>query len=1325
MKLRFLLIAFLLSSGILSAQNDTIKHLIFTEMRSGGDVDWHVEITNVGDKPVQMGDFKFAKLSPYVSFKITDVYNDEWGPLDSWFFLPEGMLQPGESYIITGAVDFGPRQYMNKVPGFEGTARNGNPDWYDLADLEIHWKEYKSTEEDIDSVTTSIPGSRRWGNIQATLANWRGRSGYFLEQHFPSGDSAVVDQVNCVFLKDGKNEDNYNGSPGYDVAGVEGATASHILVRKASLKSGNLDFFNAMGSGLDDSEWIPIPKPESQWRDLYWIHGNHGSYNLDENTLESDVIDVDFAGKTLTVPWGIRRGDGIMREMKYKPGVAWEYILNPNYEDSLSFAAHTGDKLRVYVAGDDLDIAEFDIVVAEPTADVNIVVPVSNWDPEGFWRDDNEDGILGWPRITEHESGVDTITGTWFGIPYATRRDSLIERLEKASNATWEFEMVDGVERPDLKEGDKLIVTAENGDVKEYYIQVQTYRPSHNGSLASITWPDIPDFYKGIFGWIGDTIPNFGANIYNYRVQVPLDVDGIPALVAKPEDLNANVEVKRAANLTGTAEDRTVEFKVTAEDDSVTNTYSIELIKEKNPNDIQPYKADPFISEYVYADQWANFYTEIFNPGNQPLDLSDYMIVCNWTNDPKNAIEWGTGEGDWKNRYVKYVPGYKWVGEQEWSFSPATLEQDLNVNAIVMPGDVFCLGAIKSDGQRYHPNFRDKYWWVPDQLDVQFMNTYGKSDNYLNPWNEKTGGNTAAGNWANSSSFLFKILNDSVKKGLKPANDPNDFELIDILAMSDGSGFIIGGDWNISRSTCNIMRKPEIYKGNPVIQASFGTTPENSEWTHTDRPYWQALNVGYPQDILFTAADLGKHYFVPPTHYMSTVNSVVYKVSDGYSMNEEIRGMVTGTTVNEFIANLIKADEGQTLTVKSGADDSQLTGEDQLSMNDVLIVLSADSTNTTKYVLEVTDDGLSSDAVLKSSRYTITIESEPKSASDNHIGQGTVTGFEYGTQLKTVLANINVPLGANMDVINSEGAYVPLTVLNFDTSYVSATVNADIYLDVTAEDGVTKIMYQLQPETSPNDAFILSDVYNVLQRELLVEFVPRGTTVDVFLSNVIASTGATVKIIDKWGNQRMDGNLVQDDKVVVTSPSGEFTTVYFLSMLRDQYIHSTTYLAYVLSNAYNVDQVDNVIAGPVGGTFLDDFMRHIDFPIGATATIVDAQGNEKSDGEIEDGDMVKVISADGKIEVLYTINVDVTGSEVFDSGQIRLYPNPTDGMINISGVQPGGRIQVFNSTGAAVKDLKIRNNIESVSLNDQPSGMYVIVVSDENQMLGRYKVLRK
>jgi hypothetical protein len=176
-----------------------------------------------------------------------------------------------------------------------------------------------------------------------------------------------------------------------------------------------------------------------------------------------------------------------------------------------------------------------------------------------------------------------------------------------------------------------------------------------------------------------------------------MDVDGIPALIAKPQNLNATVEVQRATSLSGSVEDRTVSFIVTAEDDSVTNTYNVELIKEKDPSKLQPYFAEPFLSEYIFWDQWSNSFGEIANPGNQPLDLSDYMIAMQWNTDPSSVIQSRMGEDEWMDRYDKYVPGYKWVGESQWAVTPGILEQDLSVNPIVQPGDVFALEVHTTD----------------------------------------------------------------------------------------------------------------------------------------------------------------------------------------------------------------------------------------------------------------------------------------------------------------------------------------------------------------------------------------------------------------------------------------------------------------------------------------------------------------------------------------------------------------------------------------------------------------------------------------------------
>ncbi len=1314
MKLKLLLVLFLISCGIINAQEPN-RSLIISESRSNAQPDNYVELTNMGDQPINLSEYKFGLMRPWIPEPVDDVWNDPWVPEGNRFFmLPNVVLQPGESWVITTAYDFGPEQYQKKVPGFEGDERRKQVEMYDLADYLIHIAEPKGDETD------SVTHDDIYGDAyQWTFETWVGRGAFYIEHHVSDVDSFVVDQVNGVFDNEGKNF-----AHSYDVAGVTDATGNSVLVRKFTVKTGNLDFANARGVGLDDSEWIPIPQPEGEYRLPYWTVGNHGAYNLDENTLVSDEIDVDFANKVLTVPWGTRRGDGIMKKMQFSPGVAWVYKLSPNFEDSLTFAARTGDQIDIYVCGDDLDLATFDIVVAEPTADANIVVPVSNFDPGGGWRDNNEAGILDWPRVTEHESGVDTITGNWFGIPYATRTDSLLERLEKASNAAWDFDWVDGVERADLKNGDKLVVTAENGDTKEYYVQVQPYGPSHNAALTAITWPDIPAEYRDIFGWMGDTIPNFNSTTYNYRVQVPWDVEGIPALVAKTASLNANVEVVRATTLSGTVDQRTVKFIVTAEDDSVSHTYNVELVKEKDISKLQPYAPDPFLSEFVFWDQWSNSFAEIMNPGNQPLDLSNYMFAMEWITNPADMITSGAGEDEWLDRYDKYVPGYKWVDEATWAVTPAILEQDLNVNPIVQPGDVFTMGYIAEDGQTEFDWLTGYTWPVPAQLDVQF-NNYTGNKTYENPWGEPVSDNgSPVRKWSNSQWYMFKILNDSVKLGLKPATDPNDFELIEVFGMGETTDWVIGGE--SAQMITNWIRKPNIYQGNPDFAGSFGTNWDDAEWTKTDQPYWEALNVGYPMTLLNIGNDIGQHFMNPPTHYMSTVTSVVYKVSDGYSMDEKIRGVRTGQTVSDLFGNIVKANENQSVKVTSAADGSELAADALLSMNDTLVVMSADSTNTTKYVLDVTEEGLNSNAVLTSTKYDIEITQQPSAVGEKstaEMGSGTISGFEYGTQLKTILANITVPPGANITVINDKGAYVPQTTLNYDTSYVSVTVNHNTYFDVVAEDGVTEIKYQLQPQASESSAFLTSDIYAIDQKDLLVQYVPRGTSVDAFLGNVIPSIGASIKVVDKNGLERTDGQIYQDDRVIVTSPNEEVQNVYYLAMLRSQYLQEPAYLAYVTSNVYPVNQVEMKITNLGSGTEISTFHSRINPAMGATAVVVDADGNEKTSGTLNTGDMLKVTSADEKVTVYYMLYT--TSANFENAASISVYPNPTNGRVNISGAEIGGRIQVFSATGANIRNFNVQRSIETVTLDDQPAGIYLIVVNGKEKLLGRYKVLKR
>jgi hypothetical protein len=1293
MRLKLLLVSVLMFSGVLYAQ-DTIRTLVITEARIDRVDEAYVELTNMGTTDLDLLNFEIGANDPW-----SDPYSSrlEGGTFIIGEFLNEfqpgrtTIIKPGESFTIASVGDFDPEQWLIDPDNYGEIVTKKEHET--IADIQLHYPENNGGPGTSDSITP-------YGHYNV-LTMWGGRDNIFLRYHFLDAngqpDSAQVDVVNGVY--DSDNGRNQNKP--YDCAGVTDASNNATLIRRFSVKEGNLDYATARGSDLGDSEWMPIPHLRDNYEPqaaLFWTAGNHGDYNLDANSLKDsdNEVDVDFTTNVITVPWGVRNRDSLMFQFDYSPGLAWHYDYSPVHEDSAFVSARTGDTLTVYACGSDLDMVKFHIELAPPTDDANIVVPKSRKNDDGFYDyGNNSPGFI--YGVSNKVPGMDTI----FDVEFSLRKDTLLKYLEKAPDANWEIVWVDGVERPDLLNGDKLKVTSKSGNEKEYYIKIEDFKPSHNADLSSITWPDIPELYKlsGIYGWMGDTVPNFSSKKYEYRVTVKGDVDGIPALVAKTDDLGAKLEVTRAVNLFGTVSDKTVSFKTTAEDDSTVNLYTVQIERAVLTENVQPWVAEPFISEVTMKDQFANGFVEICNPGTEPLELSGYMFFQGGINDPVEAIQAENDAANWADRYRKYIPGYKWALESDWTVTPRMAVEETSVNSLIQPGDVFVMAYINeaSSGLSGYP------WWASEQTDIDFWH---------DPWGEDYTGASCVPSWHTGSNiYMWKILNDSIQRGLKPATDPEDFELLESFGPGDGTRWVIG-DYTVGQIN-TFRRKPEFFLAKPGFKESWGTTSEDSEWLVRDGAWGSAANLGWPMRRLYVTEDQGQHFMNAVSIYKSTISSVTYITSEGYSMNENVKGVVDGTTVEQFLPEIIKIDPDQTLTVISGTTGDTLAVTDAIVKDDILVVLSADMANTSKYYLDVTAGGLSNDAVLISTDYTVSVTG----------ATGTIEGFDYGTKLTAIVGKVTKPAGSLMNIIDEEDAYVSLVQINFDSAYVDVMVSDQIFFEVVAEDGATAITYQLKPTSDPADAFVLSSVYDIDQETKLIQYIPEGTTISSFMSNITPAAGATVQMKDKASFDRNSGNIYMDDKLIVTASDGVTMNAYFLAMLEAE----ANYLAYVLSSVYLVDQNAFTIVGVPEEdlneiTIVSAFIANLNPAAGASIAVLDMDMNVKAaDDDMDAGDILMVTAGNGVAVNYYTITVNISSARNMFGSEISVYPNPSNGVVYVEGLEQGNRIQIFNSLGSSVYDHSVVNSTEMISLENQ--GFYFMTITNEAEVIGVHKLI--
>ena len=1051
---------------------DTIRHLIFTEWRGDGMTNAYTELTNVGNVPVDLSKFTLATITPHLIYPIADQRHQK---------RLEGSLQPGESYVI--------------MTVYEGTSGTGRPihrtQMLPIADLKVYVIE-GGVEN--DSVSYYDRLLRLFNGVYCSVL-W-----YNLE----SGDSVIVDAVaNDINVVTGQ----HTFLPS-SVAGFENATETHILVRKANVTRGNPNWDNARGVSLEDSEWLPVlhdgTNPDGS---IYTTVGVHGNYSI---SFESQIVGINMTDTILTVPWGVLKGDSLVADISLGPNMAWRYHESIASDDSAYNTARSGDKLSLYAFGNQIQQMDFKIAVSEPATNMVNIFPLRN---RNFTT-------RAWTQIsryyvTKNAPVIDTIGN----VPFATRVDTLLAYLSKAPQATWEIVWVDGAMRVDLKNGDILKVTAQDGSTtKEYFIDVLDFVPSSNASLSAITWPDMPGFIEG---WIEDTIPFFASNRFSYNVELPFGSTNIPALLASTQSLNAVVTEKRAVSLKGSVADRTTVFTVTAQDDSTILVYSV-LFDVEKLDAKQVFRAEPFFSQIIHSHRNQNSFLEITNPGNVPLSLDEYLVVRSIVaGSPADALQQYLAniEQNWTQRYNKYVPGFRFQSLEDWVVKPGLLVFDPAISPTLNPGEVFVIGRLHTNPDRRPAE--------ENQVDIHFSN------NLANVWGE-VGFSHNAVSWVRhfSAHYLFRIENDSVLEGNKPVGDPADYTLIDMFGNSTAENMVVAG-MPVAEDGWNFIRKPHIWKGNPESMGSWGTNAEDSEWNvikwgGSGTP-WEPISEG-----------LGTHAMDPATVYISTVSSLSYLVSDGFDGLQSIQGDLSGKTLQTFYELINKADTGQVFTMKSNVDGSVKTAEEMVVGNDTLIVVSADGNNSTSYLL--VNDPIDNDAVLtakEGSGYNVSITGNT----------GSISGMNFGSTLEDVLENVIKPQTAILNIIDDNSHLVPLRILNYENVYVDTKIGDSYFFEVIAQDGVTIITYKLSPEALSSDAFVISSVYEVNQETLIISKIPFGTSVAAFFERIEAAGNASTQLTDKLGIERQQGTLSYDDKLTVRSEDLSTTVTYHIDFI--------------------------------------------------------------------------------------------------------------------------------------------------------------------------------
>lgn len=1090
-----------------------LPQLLITEVRPDATTSGYIELTNFGDTAISLTPFTIQ--SGNFNTRV-NAYSDSLITTRSGIFYMrlKDSIQSGESMVFSTVWDANDSRGSG-IPTHNTAIAQIGKQFIHVAEAGnlygwINKPEWQCFGKDsVDKTVQSL----RAEPTAYYLLNWRFRNST------GALDSTYIDQFNFFYYP---NTLNMKGNDVLPIAGVVNAMTNSIMVRKAKITKGNLNWDQSRGVDAETSEWFVIPKNTSKDK-AFTTAGTHGNFSLDYTTKITSDVTIDKAQSTISIPWGIVRGDSLAGHLNLGKGMGWSYDQNSVFADSASYIAHTGDLFSLYAAGESLQKVNYTIQVREPDPFSTSVFPKRMLQPQlqkdSTYRYTWSSFVYGLSR----GSATDSI----INVPFATRNDSLFKYLEKPEKAKWEIVYVDGQNRVDLKFGDKLKLTSENGlNSKEYIIAVSPYTKSNNALLKTVTWPDI-DKNKYSRWAQGDTLSGFNPLRLKYDIVLNNDENRIPAFQFIPQDSKSRIAVTNAVSLSGTSEQRTTTVTITSESDTISTAYQFVFTKMGVP--VQPNNTkEPFFSEMIKSAVASGWAIEIYNPSSEEIDLSRYCIVRGKAGQTwQDAVQTLTGStastfaistGAINIYQTHYFPSKRWAADKDlatWNAVPTSenpylgkgfLKNDEIYDPWVKAGDVWVCGTTRNPA--YIPE-RASHARITLEADFLFQGNGVARPSW--PWPNYRLNAQATPVWTKNYQYLLKVVNDSILDGTKNVRDASAYELIDRF---EAKGDSIAGVKILADQI--FVRKPTISKGTQVAFGGNSETPESSEW------------------IVYNTAfeGLGSHEMYEINTYKSTVTSTQFIVTPGYSGDDlSIKGSIATYSPTTIAQVLDKADSTQVFVFKRGS--AVLTANESLAQNDVLEVTSGDGISKTVYTL--LNAPLNSNTSLWA-----------KSGSNLTVAGNKVTGITAGMKLKDALANLEVAEKSLLYVLDGKGALQPLKVNNLDSLVLDVLVSEDLVLKVVAENS-NKEMYSFDFGFANNQAILLSNVLEIDQTKKLIVNLPVGQTVTRLLSMVFTNKGATIKIRDKANFERSIGTLNIDDVVEVTAPDGVSKVNYKVS----------------------------------------------------------------------------------------------------------------------------------------------------------------------------------